>query len=125
MTPQRFTTMSDTTSLTVSTVPDLSINGTHYILSSRHYDYAIAINGKLSEAVAEIAALRMDIANMNADYAALHQEMLLAREERTNTQIERDQYRALLARVLAVDEACTGDAYAALIADLRKVIGAK
>lgn len=69
---------------------------------------------------------------------AAKRELIAEREARANAQIRADafavnitamhakcvEYRALLERVVEVDEACTGEAYAALIADVKAALEA-
>lgn len=70
----------------------------------------------------ELQQTKLAWANDCADCAALQYELVAEREARTNAQIHRDRYGELLKRVLVLDEACTGDLYMELIAEIKSAL---
>lgn len=89
----------------------------------------IASQRELERLKGELQQTKLLWANDSADYAAMQYELSVEREARTNAQNDRDvlalkltAYRTLLQRVVDVDEACTGEAYAALIEDVKAAL---
>lgn len=79
--------------------------------------------------ISEVATLKAKIKADSDDYMALLRDFEAEKELRTNAQIDRDAlqaklvvHRELLQRVLDADANCTGDAYAALIEDVKAAL---
>lgn len=97
-----------------------------------------AVKDELDAAKTELQQTKLAWANDCADHAAVQRELIAEREARANAQIRADafaanitamhakcvEYRALLERVVEVDEACSGEAYAALISDVKSALEA-
>lgn len=81
-----------------------------------------ALQHRINMFAAELARLNGVITQNSVDYMALLRDHEAEKEVRANLQFKCAQYRALLQRVVEVDEACTGDAYAALIAGVKSAL---
>lgn len=113
-------------------------DGVHIAVNSTDLttDGQRALQHRINMFTTELARLNGVITQNSADYMALLRDHEAEKEARVNAQNSADAlaanisamhakgtaYRTLLQRVVEVDEACTGDAYAALIADVKSAL---